>query len=84
MIIVLKPDATQKEIDHILEKLKEFGLKPHVSRGEERVIIGAIGDERVLQNQPLTVFPGVEVSTSEGHLLAMFIVLDPRHWNRLR
>jgi len=60
MIIVLKPDATEKEIEHILSKLKEFGLKPHISRGEERVIIGAIGDERVLQNQPLTVFPGVE------------------------
>jgi 3-deoxy-7-phosphoheptulonate synthase len=60
MIIVLKPDVTEKEIEHILGKLKEFGLKPHISRGEERVIIGAIGDERVLQNQPLTVFPGVE------------------------
>jgi len=60
MIIVLKPDVTEKEIEHILEKLKEFGLKPHISRGEERVIIGVIGDERVLQNQPLTVFPGVE------------------------
>jgi 3-deoxy-7-phosphoheptulonate synthase len=60
MIIVLKPDVTEKEISHILEKLKEFGLKPHISRGEERVIIGAIGDERILQNQPLMVFPGVE------------------------
>ncbi|HXC62132.1 MAG TPA: hypothetical protein VNV63_05620, partial [Nitrospiria bacterium] len=59
-IIVLKPDVTEKEISHILEKLKEFGLKPHISRGEERVIIGAIGDERILQNQPLMVFPGVE------------------------
>jgi 3-deoxy-7-phosphoheptulonate synthase len=60
MIIVLQPNATQKEIDHIIDKLKEFGLKPHISRGKERVIIGAIGDERVLQNLPLTVFPGVE------------------------
>ena len=60
MIIVLKPGATEKEIDHIVEKLKECGLKPHVSRGEERVIIGAIGDERALQSQPLAIFPGVE------------------------
>ncbi|HUK57204.1 MAG TPA: 3-deoxy-7-phosphoheptulonate synthase [Nitrospiria bacterium] len=60
MIIVLKPDATEKEINHIIDKLKEYGLKPHVSRGEERVIIGAIGDERQLENQPLSVFPGVE------------------------
>lgn len=60
MIIVLKPGATEKEIAHILEKLTEFGLKPHVSRGEERVIIGAIGDDRILANQPLSIFPGVE------------------------
>ena len=60
MIIVLKPDVTEKEMDHILEKLRGFGLEPHVSRGEERVIIGAIGDDRVLQSQPISIFPGVE------------------------
>jgi 3-deoxy-7-phosphoheptulonate synthase len=60
MIIVLKPDVTEKEINHIIDKLKEYGLKPHVSRGEERVIIGAIGDERQLTSQPLSIFPGVE------------------------
>lgn len=60
MIIILKPDATQKEIDHIVEKLTEFGMKAHISKGQERTIIGAIGDERVLANQPLAVFPGVE------------------------
>ena len=60
MIIVLKPKATEKEINHIVDKLTELGLKAHISRGEERVIIGAIGDERVLQSQPLAIFPGVE------------------------
>jgi 3-deoxy-7-phosphoheptulonate synthase len=43
-----------------LEKLKEKGLTPHVSRGTERTIVGAIGDERVLQTVPLEAFPGVE------------------------
>ncbi|MBI3353449.1 MAG: 3-deoxy-7-phosphoheptulonate synthase [Nitrospirae bacterium] len=60
MIIVLKPDATKEQIDHIVEKLKGFGLQIHMSKGEERTIIGVIGDERVLANQPLEVFPGVE------------------------
>ena len=60
MIIVLKPDATKKQIDHIINKLKKFGLTVHISKGKERTILGAIGDERVLQNQPLEVFPGVE------------------------
>ncbi|OGW51312.1 MAG: 3-deoxy-7-phosphoheptulonate synthase [Nitrospirae bacterium RBG_19FT_COMBO_42_15] len=60
MIIVLKPDATEEQINHIVEKLKGFGLQIHMSKGEERTIIGAIGDERVLANKPLEIFPGVE------------------------
>lgn len=60
MIIVLKPGATQQQIDHIMAKLKELGLSTHLSRGKERTIIGAIGDDRVLQNQPISIFPGVE------------------------
>lgn len=60
MIIVLKPGATQQQIDHIMSKLKELGLSTHFSSGKERTIIGAIGDDRVLQNQPISRFPGVE------------------------
>lgn len=60
MIIVFKPEATEKEINHVIEKLKELGLKPDVSRGEERVVIGAIGNERVLETHPVSIFPGVE------------------------
>ena len=60
MIIVLKPGATKGEVDHILSKIREAGLTPHISKGEERTIIGVIGDERVLQNQPLSIYPGVE------------------------
>jgi 3-deoxy-7-phosphoheptulonate synthase len=63
MIIVLKPDATDRQIEHIVDRLQELGLKPHISKGEERTIIGVIGDDRILQNQPLTVFPGVESVT---------------------
>jgi 3-deoxy-7-phosphoheptulonate synthase len=48
MIIVLKSGSTQSDIDYISEKLHEKGLKVHVSQGEERTIIGAIGDERIL------------------------------------
>lgn len=60
MIIVLRPDATKKQIDHIIERVKKLGLKPWVSRGVERTIIGVIGEEDVLRIQPLEVFPGVE------------------------
>jgi len=60
MIIVLRSDATQEQIDHIIEKVEKLGLKPHVSKGTERTIIGVIGPEDVLAVTPLEVFPGVE------------------------
>jgi 3-deoxy-7-phosphoheptulonate synthase len=60
MIIVLRPDATQSQIKHIVERVKKLGLKPMISKGKERTIIGVIGEEDVIRVQPLEVFPGVE------------------------
>ncbi len=60
MIIVLRPDATKKQLDHLVSKIKELGLKPWVSKGIERTIVGVIGKEDVIRTQPLEVFPGVE------------------------
>ncbi len=60
MIIVLRPDATEQQINHIIEKVKKLGLKPMVSKGTERTIIGVIGPEDIIQAQPLEVYPGVE------------------------
>ncbi|MDP8265445.1 MAG: 3-deoxy-7-phosphoheptulonate synthase [Candidatus Aceula meridiana] len=59
MIVVLKPNATEKQIQYILAKTKNLGLKSHVSRGVERTVIGFIGPEDVLRVTPLEVFPGV-------------------------
>jgi len=60
MIIVLRPDATEEQVNHIIEKVKKLGLTPHVSKGTERTIIGVIGSEDILRVTPLEVFPGVE------------------------
>src|SRR5438046_189691 len=60
MIIVLQPDSTDAQIEHVLERIRELGFKPHVSRGEMRTIIGVIGDEDRLQATPLSAIPGVE------------------------
>ncbi|MBI2809190.1 MAG: 3-deoxy-7-phosphoheptulonate synthase [Planctomycetes bacterium] len=60
MIIVLKPDSTPAEIDHVIERIQDLGLKPHVSTGEHRTIIGVIGDESKMQAQPLQAIAGVE------------------------
>ena len=60
MIIVLYRDATQEQMDHIIERVKKLGLTPHISKGVERTIIGVIGPEDVLRVTPLEAFPGVE------------------------
>ncbi len=60
MIIVMKPDASKKDIENVLKTIKDRKLRPHISKGKERMIIGAIGDERNLANVPLTTFAGVE------------------------
>lgn len=60
MIIVLKPDATEEQIKHIIDRIKSWGLTPMISKGVERTIIGVIGEEDILRVQPLEAFPGVE------------------------
>jgi len=60
MIIVLKPGAGQDLLDHVLQRIEELGLRPHLSRGEQRTIIGVIGDEEKLRVEPLLAIPGVE------------------------
>ncbi len=60
MIIVLKPDATQEQIDHILDDIKRLKLTPHVSVGAERTIIGVIGPEDIIRTVPVEAYPGVE------------------------
>jgi len=60
MIIVMRKDAATEEIDHVVEKIQGAGLAVHISKGEERTIIGAIGDEAKLASLPLEALPGVE------------------------
>ncbi|HWQ69012.1 MAG TPA: 3-deoxy-7-phosphoheptulonate synthase [Patescibacteria group bacterium] len=60
MIIILKPNTTEAEIALVVKKIESFGLAAHISKGTERTIIGAIGDERALQEGPLEAFPFVE------------------------
>jgi 3-deoxy-7-phosphoheptulonate synthase len=47
MILVLKPDATDEQFQHVIDRVKELGFMPHVSRGQHRTIVGAIGDENI-------------------------------------
>jgi len=59
MIIILKSDVTDQQIDHVIERVEDLGMQAHLSRGTFRTIIGVIGDEDILRSEPLTAIPGV-------------------------
>lgn len=60
MIIVLKKNAKQEEVDNVISKIDALGLKAHISKGVERTIIGVIGDESIISNHPIASMAGVE------------------------
>jgi 3-deoxy-7-phosphoheptulonate synthase len=60
MIIVLKAGATEEEVGQVCRRIEGLGLTPHLSRGVERTIIGAIGDERILLDKAIEALPMVE------------------------
>lgn len=47
MVITLKSGTTEKGIKHVVDKIKELGFTPHISRGKERTIIGVIGENAI-------------------------------------
>jgi 3-deoxy-7-phosphoheptulonate synthase len=64
MIIIMERNATQKEIDHIVEWVETQGYRTHLSQGEERTIVGVIGDERPLDQGQVERLEGVERTVS--------------------
>ena len=78
MIIVMQPDAGDVEIAAVEAKIKAAGLGVHISRGTERTLIGAIGDERRLDPEMFDPMPGVERSL---HILKPY-KLVAREWHK--
>jgi 3-deoxy-7-phosphoheptulonate synthase len=60
MIIIMRMGASPQEIEHVVERVETLGYKTHLSEGEERTIIGIIGDERPLDKDNLGRMRGVE------------------------
>ena len=61
MIIVLKPGISKKDETAVLREIRKLGYRPHVMRGVERIVVGAIGDERTHQSlETLVSWPQVE------------------------
>ena len=61
MIISMRPHASKEEIEHVFERIREFGYKVHSIEGEERVVIGVVGMGDVTAClESLEATPGVE------------------------
>ncbi len=60
MIVVMNPGAKEKEIKKITDKLKEMGYGVHLSTGENRTVIGVIGQRREEAAQAMEAMPEVE------------------------
>lgn len=87
MIIVLKPGLTRKEETDVLREIRKLGYQPHVMRGVERTVVGAIGDERTHQSlEMLASWPQVErvmpvqkrykLVSREAHRITSTITVD--------
>ena len=60
MIVVMKPLSSQKDVEHVIQLVREMGLKDHVIVGEERTVIAVIGDDRFKDRTVLESSPGVD------------------------
>jgi 3-deoxy-7-phosphoheptulonate synthase len=70
--------ATEQQIEGVVNKIKEAGLDANVSRGTERTVIGAIGDERKLEQEYFEALPGVEQAM---HIVKPYKIVG-REWHK--
>jgi len=78
MIIVMQPDAGEQAIAAVEARIRAQGLGVHVSRGTERTLIGAVGDERKLAPEMFETMAGVERAL---HILKPY-KLVAREWHK--
>jgi len=60
MIVVLKKDATQEQLDHIVASIREWGLGTELSGSKTQRMVDVIGDEDLARSKPIEAFPGVD------------------------
>ncbi len=60
MIVVMKSGSTPENLSAVVKKIESAGLRTHLSKGEERTIVGVIGDKKIIANLELQMMSGVE------------------------
>ncbi len=59
MLIVMKPDATQTEVERVLEIIEKLGFRPHQMPGASRTAIGITGNKGAVDPTHFENLPGV-------------------------
>ena len=59
MIVVMEKSSSDQQIEHIVNRISELGLKSHIIRGTERTVIAAVGDDRKIKVESFESYPGV-------------------------
>jgi len=60
MVVVMKPGSTPRQVEHVVQRVREMGLKDHVIVGTERTVVAVIGDDRFKDRTVLESIEGVE------------------------
>jgi len=60
MIVVMKPGSSQSQVEHVVNLVREMGLKDHVIVGTERTVVAVIGDDRFKDRSVLETVDGVD------------------------
>ncbi len=58
MVVIMQPGAKQSDVDHVVQLIRDFGLRDHVIVGTDRTVVAAIGDKRdvdtgAIENAPM-------------------------------
>jgi 3-deoxy-7-phosphoheptulonate synthase len=69
MIVNMFGTATEEQVNHVVERIKECGFQAHLIRGEERIVIGVVGNssKRRSELEALSSAPGVEELVKISH-----------------
>src|SRR5437667_8983344 len=60
MIVAMKPGASHRQTDHMIEPVEQLGLRSHVIVGTERTVVAALGEKRDGNKQALETVEGVD------------------------
>lgn len=60
MVIVMKPGATDANVEHVIQLVRDYGLKEHVIYGTDRTVVACLGDKRMVDKSAIENAPMVE------------------------